>query len=348
MVNNKQIIEKVLNDNISKNGQKQYNRYKTKVAELQDQYNKIKQKRGEIAAILKQMRKDNILDSHFSKLLVLIKNQSFKRRKTLNDKNIEKINSYFEEIQQITVESLKIIFEIRKFFTDQEFDIFLEEEGKVFSFSIEDIEKHSGNVIPIYTDSLDKFIENLNNNSKTVSAELNKLGLTLKKINKDFELEGIQSYLDLVEKQVKRDKIKISENRKLEAAIYLYERKNNINFNSKTDRQSLHSMLGWYVKQGGLRDNITMYKLGDAVRETESGFKNIEIKMHNGTISLSMVANGIKRLNNAFSSVEAEEKFVKFFGVNKNRLSSPIERAAAQRTERAIRERFKQLKIGQK
>ena len=66
MVNNKQIIEKVLNDNISKNGQKQYNRYKTKVAELQDQYNKIKQKRGEIAAILKQMRKDNILDSHFS------------------------------------------------------------------------------------------------------------------------------------------------------------------------------------------------------------------------------------------------------------------------------------------
>ena len=158
------------------------------------------------------------------------------------------------------------------------------------------------------------------------------------------EIKDIPKYLNLIEHYLESHrKIKLSENRKLEAAIYLYERNKKVNFDNKNERRSLYILLGQYIARGGTKDNITMYKLGDAVRKTEQGFKNIEIKMHNGTISLTMVANGIKKLNDAFNSINVEEKITKFFGVNKNKLSNPIEKEAVEKTEKAIKEVFKNL-----
>lgn len=87
-----------------------------------------------------------------------------------------------------------------------------------------------------------------------------------------------------------------------------------------------------------------MYKLGDAIRKTEEGFKNIEIKMHNGTISLTMIANGINKLNQAFNSENEKEKIIKFFIANKNKLSSPIEKAAEEEAEKAMEKMFKNIK----
>ena len=88
-----------------------------------------------------------------------------------------------------------------------------------------------------------------------------------------------------------------------------------------------------------------MYKLGDAIRKADEGFKNIEIKMHNGTISLTMIANGIKKLNEAFNSNEVKNKIIKFFGVNIQKLSSPIEKEAENEIIKSIEQVFKNINI---
>ena len=306
----------------------------------------LKQEGESIAKIIQKMKNENIIDNHLSKLFVLVQENSLikKQRASNNESNLLKIQQYFQKVQKLSIEGLKLIFEIRKFFTNQEFEIYVEDKGKVFSFSIEDLEAYSGNIIPIYTNSLEKFINNLNKESKSIAPELNKLGLTLKNSMDGVEIKDIPKYLNLIEHYLESHrKIKLSENRKLEAAIYLYERNKKVNFDNKNERRSLYILLGQYIARGGTKDNITMYKLGDAVRKTEQGFKNIEIKMHNGTISLTMVANGIKKLNDAFNSINVEEKITKFFGVNKNKLSNPIEKEAVEKTEKAIKEVFKNL-----
>ena len=324
----------------------QYVLYKQQVSDLEKQYIQLKQEGESIAKIIQKMKNENIIDNHLSKLFVLVQENSLikKQRASNNESNLLKIQQYFQKIQKLSIEGLKLIFEIRKFFTNQEFEIYVEDKGKVFSFSIEDLEVYSGNIIPIYTNSLEKFINNLNKESKSIAPELNKLGLTLKNSMDGVEIKDIPKYLNLIEHYLESHrKIKLSENRKLEAAIYLYERNKKVNFDNKNERRSLYILLGQYIARGGTKDNITMYKLGDAVRKTEQGFKNIEIKMHNGTISLTMVANGIKKLNDAFNSINVEEKITKFFGVNKNKLSNPIEKEAVEKTEKAIKEVFKNL-----
>ena len=324
----------------------QYVLYKQQVSNLEKQYMQLKQEGESIAKIIQKMKNENIIDNHLSKLFVLVQENSLikKQRASNNESNLLKIQQYFQKVQKLSIEGLKLIFEIRKFFTNQEFEIYVEDKGKVFSFSIEDLEAYSGNIIPIYTNSLEKFINNLNKESKSIAPELNKLGLTLKNSMDGVEIKDIPKYLNLIEHYLESHrKIKLSENRKLEAAIYLYERNKKVNFNNKNERRSLYILLGQYIARGGTKDNITMYKLGDAVRKTEQGFKNIEIKMHNGTISLTMVANGIKKLNDAFNSINVEEKITKFFGVNKNKLSNPIEKEAVEKTEKAIKEVFKNL-----
>lgn len=324
----------------------QYVLYKQQVSNLEKQYMQLKQEGESIAKIIQKMKNENIIDNHLSKLFVLVQENSLikKQRASNNESNLLKIQQYFQKVQKLSIEGLKLIFEIRKFFTNQEFEIYVEDKGKVFSFSIEDLEAYSGNIIPIYTNSLEKFINNLNKESKSIAPELNKLGLTLKNSMDGVEIKDIPKYLNLIEHYLESHrKIKLSENRKLEAAIYLYERNKKVNFDNKNERRSLYILLGQYIARGGTKDNITMYKLGDAVRKTEQGFKNIEIKMHNGTISLTMVANGIKKLNDAFNSINVEEKITKFFGVNKNKLSNPIEKEAVEKTEKAIKEVFKNL-----
>lgn len=324
----------------------QYVLYKQQVSNLEKQYMQLKQEGESIAKIIQKMKNENIIDNHLSKLFVLVQENSLikKQKASNNESNLLKIQQYFQKIQKLSIEGLKLIFEIRKFFTNQEFEIYVEDKGKVFSFSIEDLEAYSGNIIPIYTNSLEKFINNLNKESKSIAPELNKLGLTLKNSMDGVEIKDIPKYLNLIEHYLESHrKIKLSENRKLEAAIYLYERNKKVNFDNKNERRSLYILLGQYIARGGTKDNITMYKLGDAVRKTEQGFKNIEIKMHNGTISLTMVANGIKKLNDAFNSINVEEKITKFFGVNKNKLSNPIEKEAVEKTEKAIKEVFKNL-----
>lgn len=324
----------------------QYALYKQQVSNLEKQYIQLKQEGKNIAKIIQKMKNENIIDNHLSKLFGLVQENSLikRQRSSNNESNLLKIQQYFQKVQKLSIEGLKLIFEIRKFFTNQEFEIYVEDKGKVFSFPIEDLEAYSGNVIPIYTNSLEKFVNNLNKESKSIAPELNKLGLTLKNSIDGVEIKDIPKYLNLIEHYLEsHKKTKLSENRKLEAAIYLYERNKKVNFDNKNERQSLYILLGQYIARGGTKDNITMYKLGDAVRKTEQGFKNIEIKMHNGTISLTMVANGIKKLNDAFNSINVEEKIIKFFGVNKNKLSNPIEKEAIEKTEKAIKEVFKNL-----
>lgn len=336
-------FERNLAENISIGAQQQYLLYKDKIEELVVQYEELKKESSAISILIQQIRNENIIDNHLSKLFMLIKNDGLRRKKQNNEQALQKIIQYFQKVEKLSIEGLKTIFEIRKFFTGQAFDIYIENEGKVFSFSIDDIEKHIGGIIPTYTDSLEKLINNMASNSKTIAPELTKLGLTLKNTSKDLELKGIQGYLDFVNYHVEKNKLSISENRKLEAAIYLYGRNENADFYNDSVRHSMHIMLGWYIAHGGTKDNITMYKLGDALRKTEEGFKNIEIKMHNGTISLTMIANGIKELNSAFNSENVKEKMIKFFTVNKSKLASPIEKAANEKVRKSIEDIFKYL-----
>ena len=168
----------------------QYVLYKQQVSNLEKQYMQLKQEGESIAKIIQKMKNENIIDNHLSKLFVLVQENSLikKQRASNNESNLLKIQQYFQKVQKLSIEGLKLIFEIRKFFTNQEFEIYVEDKGKVFSFSIEDLEAYSGNIIPIYTNSLEKFINNLNKESKSIAPELNKLGLTL----------GIEIYVNSV------------------------------------------------------------------------------------------------------------------------------------------------------
>lgn len=334
-------IEKTLSAKMAKNINRQYNDYKIQVAYLMNQYELEKNKGKDISKILQKMKDDNMIDSHLSKLFLLAQGKNVLPRSYNNQKNLDKVTQYFQEIQDLSVKSLKLIFEIRKFFTGQEFDIYLESKGEIFSFSVNDIEKVVGGLIPTYTDSLEKYIDKIAKDTRGMGFELNKLGLSLTNLSKDIrKVEGIQPYLEFVNYHIKKNKITLSENRKLEAAIYLFTRDGNVDFKDKSNRQSLHILLGQYIARGGTSDTIAMYKLGDAIQQTEEGFKNIEIKMHSGTISLTMIANGIKKLYEAFNSENPQEKMEKFFSARKQQLSNPIEKAALEEVAQSIREIF--------
>lgn len=337
-------IEKSLSKKMAKDINQRYNYYKNEINQLMNEYEIEKHKAKEISKILKKMKDDNLIDNHLSKLFMLTKVKSNLLKRYDNQKNLEKVNEYFQEIQTLSVKSLKLIFDIRSFFTGQQFEIYIEDKGEVFAFSMEDIEKQVSGIIPIYTDSLEKYIEKISKDSKGMGLELDKLGLSLTSLGKDVQkIESLQPYLDFVNYHINKNKISLPENRKLEAAIYLYTREQNVDFNNKKQRHSLHVLLGQYVARGGTTDTITMYKLGDAIQKTEEGFKNIEIKMHNGTISLSMIANGIKRLYSAFNSENPQEKMEKFFSVNKKRLSNPIEKEALEKVSQQIKETFEYI-----
>ena len=330
---------------VSQNVNKRYNYYKNEIDRLRSDYDILLKESKEIAKVLEQMKDENLIDSHLTKLLMLAQGRSpaFFRGDD-NQKKLDKITRYFQNVEQVSVKGLQLIFDIRHFFTGQQFEVYVEHEGKIFSFSIEDVEKYIGGIIPVYTDSLEKYINNINNSTRAVAPELYKLSFSLTALNQDLnEIKGIQSYLDFVDEHLKDHKIEMPENRKLEAAIYLQTRNPDPDFNLKSDRSSLHSTLGWYIKHGGTSDTITMYKIGDTIQKTEEGFKNIEIKMHSGTISLNMIANGIKKLYEAFNSETPEEKFIKFFNVNPKQLSNPIEREAVNETLKHIKEVFKDI-----
>jgi hypothetical protein len=90
-----------------------------------------------------------------------------------------------------------------------------------------------------------------------------------------------------------------------------------------------------------------MYKLGDSIKEVENTFTNIEIKMHNGTISLTMIANGVNKLHQAFTMETLDkqrEKLIKLFTVNNNKLSSVVDKKAQKNLIKKIDETFAALK----
>jgi len=334
-------IEKTLSVKMAKNISKQYNYYKTEVDYLMQQYEIEKNKGEEMSKVLQQLKDENMIDNHLSNLFKLVQSPNILPRPYQNQKNIDKITQYFQEIQDLSIRSLKLIFEIRKFFTGQEFVIYLENQGEIFSLSIDDIEKVVGGLIPTYTNSLEKYIDKIGQDTRGMGFELSKIGLSLTNvINEMKKIKGVQPYLDFVDEHVKKHKIQLPENRKLEAAIYLLARKGSVDFSNDTETTSLHALLGKYIAKGGTSDTITMYKLGDAIQQTEEGFKNIEVKMHTGTISLTMIANGIRRLQNAFNSEDPQEQFIKFFSVNKQRLSNPIDKAALKEIDKTIKEIF--------
>lgn len=343
ITNNKTIINTALANETKIDIQKQYSLYKRKVENLYLEFQKLKKESELIGRIFQQMQRQNLIDNHISTMINLTKNYKQNPNFLKYFEDLKKIENYYDKVQKICVNGLKTIFEIREFFTNQNFIIYLEQEGKLFEFSIKDIDKHANSVIPIYTNSLDKMIQNMVSSSKAIAPELRKLGLSLKNLDQDNEIKEISQYQDFVSYHFSKNKIKISENRKLEAAVYLYSRKQNANFSDKSDRHSLHIMLGQYIKQGGLSENIAMYKLGDAIHKTKEGFTNVEIKMHSGTISLNMVANGIKNLYNAFTQEtldKQQEKLIKIFTVNENKLSSKIEKEAQKEVIKNINQIF--------
>lgn len=347
VINNKSIINTTLANRTKDDVQNQYFLYKKRVENIYLDFQNLKKEAELIGRIFQQMQDQNLIDNHISTMINLTKNYKQNPSFSKYNENLKKIENYYNKVQQTCLNGLKLIFEIREFFTNQKFIMYLEQGGKLFEFSINDIDKHANSIIPIYTNSLDKMIKNMISSSKAIAPELRKLGLSLKNLDKDNEIKEISEYQNFVSYHFSKNKIKISENRSLEAAVYLYSRKQNVNFNDKSERHSLHIMLGQYLKKGGLSENITMYKLGDAIHKTREGFVNVEIKMHSGTISLNMIANGIKNLYDAFTQETLEkqqEKLIKMFTANEDKLSSKIEKEAQKDAIKNINQIFSFIK----
>ena len=325
----------------------QFEYYKKEVNVLNEEYIKLKAESKNVSKLIKQIKDETEVNGHISKLMNLVKDKpTLTRIKKGHNKELKEIFLYFDKIQQLSKKSLQIIFDIRQFFTGQDFEVYIENKGKVFSFSMKDIQNHIDIITSSYTDSLEKLINNMSKDSKALATELSKLTFSLKALEGDKEIENVQSYLQYVNDYInihKNDIIKgnqrmqdIPENRRLEAAIYLNSRNEKLNFLSSSDKKSAGNMLHSYISKGGVSDNIAMYKLGDSVRKVNENFKNIEIKMHTGTISLTMIANGIKKLNTAFTSNNVRQGIIKFFSVNEKKLSSPIEKEANAHVEEEI------------
>jgi hypothetical protein len=186
-------------------------------------------------------------------------------------------------------------------------------------------------------------IQNMTKSSRAIAPELRKLGFSLKKMDEDKEIKEIAAYQEFVADYLPD----VKENRKLEMAVYLYSRKPDIDFTNPSDLASVYQLISNYSKKGGLSDNITMYKLGDSIKEVENTFTNIEIKMHNGTISLTMIANGVNKLHQAFTMETLDkqrEKLIKLFTVNNNKLSSVVDKKAQKNLIKKIDETFAALK----
>lgn len=346
--NNQSTINNKLADVINPDVQNRYSFYKTKIQTLYLEFQELKQEGALIAGVFQKMQNQKLIDNHISVLMNLVKNYSQNpiAYSSSTQEDLKKIENYFNKVQKNCVEGLKTIFEIREFFTNQKFVIYLQQGGKVFEFSVKDIDTHANSIIPIYTNSLDKMIQNMTSTSKTIAPELRKLGLSLKSLDEDNELKEILPYQEYVSQYSLDKNIEIPENRKLEAAIYLYTRRQEGDFDGKSHSR-LARLLNQYFKKGGLSDTVTMYKLGDSIQQINNTFVNIEVKMHDGTISLNMIANGIKKLYDVFSQKTLEgqkEKLIKMFTVNSNRLSSVIEKEAQKDVVKHINEIFKSMK----
>lgn len=348
MKDNINIINLTLAQEIEPSLKNQYNLYKNQVSALKKEYEQLKQQGKIISKTLEDLKNRNLIDNHISTMMQLVNEYTPHRgRLRKNETDIKFISEYLKKIEQVSKESLQVIFNVRKMFTGQEFDIYLEEKGKIYSFSVDDIQNHIGSIIPTYGLSLETMIKNMSKNTKSFASALTKLGFTLKKIDGDTEKRGLKKYQDFVAYHITKNKIIMSESRQLEASVYLWTRKDKVDFNNNSERHSLHAMLGRYIKHGGTSDNITMYKLGDAIKETNKEFKNIEIKRHDGTISLTMIANGIKDLDNAMQKEgkNALNSLIKFFTVKEQRLSSPIDKQAQKKIIDSIDDMCKKLDI---
>ena len=346
MNNNSNVINLHLAQTMEPSLRQQYDLYKVKVSKCKQEYKQLKQEGQKVGKILESMKNRNLIDNHISTIMQLVSEYSPHRgRLRENEKDIKIISEYFKKVEKISKESLQVIFDIRKLLTGQEFDIYLEEHGKIYSFSVEDIQNHIGSIIPTYGISLEAMIKNMTKNTKSLSTALTKLGFTLKKIDGDTEKRGLKKYQDFVSYHITKNRIKLPENRQLEAAVYLWTRKDKIDFNSNAERHSLHALLGRYIKHGGTSDNITMYKLGDAIKEANQDFKNIEIKRHDGSITLTMIANGIDKLDIAMQKEgkDSLNALINFFTVKEGRLSSVIEKKAQDKVIKAIKETYKNL-----
>lgn len=347
----KNLIDKNLSELVAPDVTQQYLLYKKNIEKLYLDFQSLKTEAQIIGGILQKLKNQQIINSHITNLQKILTNSNKNSFYSLEvQADFEKIKNYFAKVQNTCVFGLKTIFAIRKFFTQQDFVIFLEENGKIFEFNIEDIEKFSDSIIPVYTNSLDKMIKNMLSTSNTFAPELNKLALSLKRIDSEQikEIKELSPYQEFVAYHVEKNKKKIKPNRQLEAAVYLYTRNSDSDFNNNSFRHSLHIMLGKYISQGGLSDTIAMYKFGDAIQNVNQSFKNIEIKMHNGTISLTMIANGVNKLYNIFNTnnlTQIQQELIKFFTAKEERLSSPIEKQSQKIVVKNITEVIKNLNL---
>lgn len=349
-MDNNQSINRTLADRVSPDIQRQYAFYVERVRVLNEEFRRLKTEGDIVGILLERMKNQNLIDNHISSIMNLIQNDDSNQPTFFNDEtknNLDKIQKYFYDVEQACSQGLKTIFDIRQFLTGQKFIIYLEENGKIFEFSLENIEQHIGSIIPIYTNSLEKMIHNMTLNSRVLAPELRNLGFSLKKIDTDNEIKNINNYQKYVKEYAAEKNIEISKNRQLEMAIYLYSRRPDVDFSNPSDKKSLSQLFYNYSNKGGLSDNITMYKLGDAIQQVEDTFTNIEVKMHNGTISLVMIANGIGKLYQIFSknSLDGQKSaLINFFTVNSGRLSSVIEKNAQKNIIKKINEIFTELK----
>ena len=349
MNSNQQNINQTLAREITPQVQQQYEIYKQQVRKLRQEFELIKKDWTRIAKIIQKMKNENLINNHVSSLLEQTSGYKLHRGRVSNtEADLKEVTIFFQKLEKLSQESLPLIFNIRKLLTGQEFVLYLEEKGKIYSFSLEDIAQHMGSLMSVYGLNTDTMINNMTSSTKSLSKAFTKLGFSLKKLETDKEkrIKNFKKYQEFVTYHITKNKKNILANRQFEAAVYLWTRNNNVNFNDTAQRHSLHRLLGNYIAKGGTSDNIAMYKLGDAVQKNaKQDFTNIELKMSSGYISLTMIINGIKQLDDAFqkSGKQLQTALIKVFTANNSKLSNPIEKEAQKNIEKMIKETLKQL-----
>ena len=365
-MNNKNIINHAAEVINKTNGLAiQYERYKKEVAIKKTAFDNYRSQVDTLAIKIKKVQDTVTSMGHQLKLSTLFTEINVDSSSNLLAQSRENaiFNSCFEEIQfienyykqvfQTSTSSLALIFEIRAFLTDQEFIIVFEDKRthELIKFNALDIEKFITNGIQSSrTDNLIKFLEKLNENSRSIAPELRKLAISLEKIqdneNKIQEILLTRQELKNRKKQIKRfvksKEKKISPSRQFEMGTLIADVKDIQNL----EQSEYASILESYINTpSAYEDTVAMYKYGDTIRQLDGTFQHIEAKMHNGDIALTMVANGIKDFHAAFNNKNAQEEFnalVELFSSNQI-VPQSIEEQALINAKENMAKKFKEM-----
>ena len=372
MTHNQQNINKGLAEPVSNDLLQQYNKYKEQVKIQNNAFKAYKNNIPTIKTLIQDIKNEAAILEHKMTLSSLFNSDSLDEIVKLQDSrdelkiqtmqnSIATIQKYYSDIYNTSKTSLGLIFKIRYFLTGQKFDIYVETtEGKnvvVAKFSALNIEKHiEDGIHPSYTDNLDKYLEQLTTKTRAVAPELTKLTLSLKvlkneqgKLKKGSRVitanqlkkarEQVANYLIMnPPKDEKGEFIQIPENRQLEMAMLIDPKHKN----SKDNNELLQN----YIESGSYKENVVMYKFGDIIKKINGQIVHVEVKASNGSISLTMVANAINRLDKAFSFKKAstqQKHLINFF--SSEQASLPIEIEAQKDVEKKITEKFQKMGV---